>query len=410
MSQQQKVCPRCHTPAVITAQYCVTCGRQYRTVVQPPPTPDQTIFGAPPPYSSPQPGPGYAAPPPIGALDDTERNVSMLWTGVGLVLSGLIFAGSAKIVAQQLMLRSSAEQAGYAILDLLLFGWLVTFLMMRFRRLYLFGPGGQAQHDYYDRRRRLSVLGTVGIFGSLAFGLWGAGAEVYDHQQAQLRAERQQQAAAAQARLEATRNDSEARVEAARASAERARADAARAEMMSLREKERQQLMARRETEMKEAASREAAARAAVPAAGVPSRPTRVGRLPRRAAGDGTTWDPNLMPCGHQFARFLTQGSAGQEIGACEQGHLYRVSGSRWVPASYRNVAASGDPNIAPGTTLAPAPAPERLPSLQPVLPCGDAFAARPTGTGFGGTGTPQARCVRGHRFRWSTDRWVVRG
>lgn len=401
MSVPHKICPRCKRPAPLDAAFCAGCGRQYKTNFSAPN--DQTILGqaSPPAPTPPQLGqvpptaPNYTPSLVVnGPLDNTERNVSMTWTGVGLAVVSLVFLGGVRYLVEYLLKRDGAEQFGYGLLYLVLWGWLLSFLQMRLRRLYLTAPDGAPVADILQRRSRFALISTIVFFGLIVTGVGLASARVWDERVAEAKA----------------------------AETKRLQAEAQRAEMQALAAEREREAELSRERQAEWEARRAAATPTYVPAYVTPPATTRwadsrpmqsipTAPLRRVSPPRAATVDANTMPCGHAFGRFVST-QAGGETGICTEGHQYRMKAGRWTPigAVGKRIPPS---TIIPNTTAPTAPAPAPQTGLVPPgtarrgtrLPCGHDLHAVLAVEGTSGRGR-EATCVTGHRFRETNGAW----
>jgi len=456
MSAQHKICPRCKQPALLDAAFCAGCGRQYRTNFAA--TNDQTMLGtsgAPPPPAAPQYAPPAYVPPVVpnytptsavgGPLDNTERNVSMTWTGVGLVMTALVFLGSVRYLVEYLLKRDGAEQFGYSLLYLVFWGWLLSFLQMRLRRLYLTAPDGAPAADILQRRRRFAAISTAVFFALVVTGVGLAGARVWDERvaEARLAETKRAEAQAEQLRLQAQTAEREREIQLSRE--HQAEWEARRAA-----EREREVQLSRERQAEWEARRGAVYQPSSAPRPGQPDwsnsyrAPTSAPSLRRVTAPQREAVDPNAMPCGHAFARFIST-QAGGETGICTQGHQYRMRAGRWTPigAAGSKVPPStilpATPGVvAPIVVSAPVQPPRPVPpsartgagnvmggglgggglggargakmnfggttEVVTKLPCGHELAEVTNASGLGGG--HEARCIRGHRFVDTSGNW----
>lgn len=167
MSQQvRKLCPRCQEPAATNAVACPACGHRYRTQF---PADDRTRLdlAGEVAYSP--------AAPAHGPLDNTERAVSMVWTVIGLAFVFFVTAFFWGALAQSVMDREGREAGQISGMMLAFnFTWalvtscILSFLVMRYRRLYLSAPGGAPHPQIAQRRAVFSVVASLGVFGLFA--------------------------------------------------------------------------------------------------------------------------------------------------------------------------------------------------------------------------------------------------
>lgn len=306
---QVKYCPRCKTPAALTASSCASCGRVFKTQFAPPDD-DRTILGpgvnVPAQPSAPTiSGPAVANYSPSiatgGPLDDTERNVSMLWTAIGLFASVWWFIGQMNAAIHMLYSEDLKSYAAYTILALIVPVFAISFLTMRLRRLYLAAPGQFSPTETTRRRVKFSLGASIGVvflaMVSVGIGFWQVGEE--------------QEAARKKAA------DQQARKEEAERKAE-----------------EWRQSITPRPAPQAGFTPPPAYQPDPVYTPSRPSRPISMPRspvtIPRQTPNTSATWDPNTLPCGHQFVRFIR--TNGREVGLCENGHRARIVNMRWVP------------------------------------------------------------------------------
>src|SRR5438067_1017194 len=118
--------------------------------------------GAPAGAAPPQYSPSAAV---SGPLDTTERAVGMAWTCLGMAACAFFLhhllweffrdlprPGAQPSVAESLLL-----------LWVIVAGAVLSFCVMRFRRLYLSTPGRWSPDEVMLRRRRFAVLSSVGL-------------------------------------------------------------------------------------------------------------------------------------------------------------------------------------------------------------------------------------------------------
>ena len=183
MSQPHKICPRCKAPADLQVPQCRGCGRQFRTSFA---SDDQTMLGG----SLPPSVPTYSASSASGGpLDNTERNVSMVWTSIGLAFTSLWLLAIVSVLVKELA-ENETTDAVYSMLALIVSAWLLSFLLMRFRRLYLSSPSAFSPVEVAQRRGRFSVNASIGvtILAILAFGVGVLQVEQQRSEQAKVQA------------------------------------------------------------------------------------------------------------------------------------------------------------------------------------------------------------------------------
>jgi hypothetical protein len=242
-----------------------------------------------------------------GPLDDTERNVSMVWTCVGTVAACLWILGTIRVLTEYVLAGSTSE-IGYSMLSLLLSSWLLTFLIMRMRRLYLTAPGQFSPVEIQARRSRFSVSASVGIVLLVLVGIGLSAAEVIEERQKQAKIEAQER----QEKEEA----------AARERAELA--EAARREE------------AERRARMEEASSPVYSTPSYVPSRAytpMPSFPRP--SFPRPRSSGTVNADPSTLPCGDRFSRIEPGGTRGnpENTAYCVLDHRFHIRSGRWTAA-----------------------------------------------------------------------------
>lgn len=305
--QPEKLCPKCNQRAPLDAGFCVNCGHQFRTRFAAPA--DQTIM-APPPQAAP--APSYNPTAPIsGPLDTTERSVSMAWTFIGAVGMGALMLFDVHQLTR-LILMGFWEIAAYWGIGMLVLGSVFSFLLMRFRRLYLSTPGYTDPYAVAERRRRFSVNASIGIGFLVVAGVAICGLEVTRELYAQ-----------AEIRAAAERRAAEAEQE------RREQAERRRQEQEEMRRiLERQQQSPSGPTSIPGAPPAESSIFRPTPP---PARSVR--RTPYGGLGSGPS-QPDRLPCGHAFNRFEMSGGFGGNggyVAVCTQGHRARIAGGRWV-------------------------------------------------------------------------------
>lgn len=135
MTQPFKVCPQCQQPAHIHAVLCGTCGRKFQSTA---PLVNQTqVFSAgsiPPPQGRYQ---QSTAPVPQvgGPRDQVEWMSSCIWTWVGTFFIASMFCFGVRGLFDE-SLSDSAR--GFELLFCLIFCSILTALIHRLRRLYIY--------------------------------------------------------------------------------------------------------------------------------------------------------------------------------------------------------------------------------------------------------------------------------
>lgn len=303
--QPEKICPKCSQRSPLDAGFCGNCQHQFRTRFTPPA--DQTIM-APPPMGAPAVSYNPVA-AVSGPLDDTERSVSMTWTFIGCVATGVVMLyGTQKLTIWTL--AGLWDLCAYWVLGMLVSGSLFSFLVMRFRRLYLSMPGGvNDPREVAARRRKFAVWSTSGI---IFLALAGAAIAIVDVVRVSEEVARGKAAAARQERKE--------QEQVAREAEERRRRD----------EEARQRLQS-----IPQRQDYSPPAFQLPPPAQPPSGAFRVAPPPaRRSSGLPPLGTPDKMPCGHPFAKFEADtgfGANGGYVAVCTLGHRAKIVNGRWV-------------------------------------------------------------------------------
>lgn len=320
--QPEKICPKCSQRAPLDATFCANCGHQFRTRFTPPA--DQTIM-APPPQAAPAPSYNPAA-PASGPLDTTERSVSMAWTFIGAVgVSAVMLYDVHQLT--RLILLNLWDFAAYWGIGMLLLGSVFSFLLMRYRRLYLSTPGYTDPYLVAERRRRFSVNASIGIAFLAVAGVSICGLEIA-----------REVAAQAEVRAAAQRRAAEAE-QARREEAERRRQE--QEEMRRILERQQQQSRYYYQPAAPAPASPSPNLFPGAPTSPSYTRPVPAPRPVRRAPFGGlgsapppALSQPDQMPCGHPFSRFVESGGLGGGggfVALCIQGHRARIQNGRWV-------------------------------------------------------------------------------
>jgi len=384
------VCPSCRSNNMPQSPDCYRCG-----AAKPPPAPPSYV----PPQPAPAPPPPAAAPiyyavnASAGPLDDTERNVSMVWTAIGLVFAGLLCAAAVDMFTRYCLLPERGWWPGpYSIFAAGLFAWLFSFLLMRFRRLYLAAPSGtHPPEEILNRRARFSVIASFAILGVIVLGISSACYEVYT---AYVRTQEAAAVAAREREQAAAERAAEQRAE--QATAERAaeqRAEQATAERVARQQAaERPQPLTNPDgsgaaaggfgiaaggnasqlpggsssSRSAEGISAQQAARAAavqrsIEAALGRARQQAPDAASQRAAQEraatesspmvntGIGFAPRIMPCGHPYAKQLGLeggGPGGFEIHVfvCTRGDRFILGNGAWAPAPPPERTSTGSP------------------------------------------------------------------
>lgn len=305
---QVKYCPRCKTAAALSDQACSQCGRIFKTQFAPPPD-DRTMLGPAGMTAPPTVAPVATYAPTVasgGPLDDAERNVSMVWTAIGLTIVVVwVLVQLSSVV--RLFFSDLKSYGAYALIGLLLPAFLLSFLTMRFRRLYLAAPGYVSPLEIRTRRAQFSVWASIGIFLLIIVGV---GMSVWQIQEEEQKVRQAAEAVAKQ------KVDEEQRKNEYRRLSQPPPSYYTPARPIT-------PPAYRTPTTLPSPDDRPSASR--------PFRPRVDPRtLVRRPSQAPVSWDPNMLPCGHRFSRFET--SRGREVGVCEQGHHARIINMRWVP------------------------------------------------------------------------------
>jgi hypothetical protein len=219
-----------------------------------------------------------------GPLDETERHVSLIWNaiGVGILFLSLALIGSAGIYTY---LQQREVLFGLAVMALAC-AWVLSFLLLRLRRVILAAPGGNLPATAARRRRHFGAGVLVGVVALVFLSGGSAATRIIQDRAARERIQREAQELAAQR----WRDEESAR----RRAAEEERAYALAT-------------AAREATAQRLAAEREAAA----------------DRLAVERARIEKFYQP---PCRHSYLPELSGG----EWTACNQGHRYRRVRSKW--------------------------------------------------------------------------------